>query len=61
MRLKHRYKLMEGYAPVVQAVKGVTRSFARQEAQDWCIIIIIIENDYRHGPLAEAIIRPVQG
>jgi len=32
----------------------------RQEAQDWCIHIII-ENDYRGGPWAEVTIRPFKG
>jgi hypothetical protein len=32
----------------------------RQDAEDWCIHIII-ENDYRGGPLAEATILPFKG
>jgi len=70
MRLKHRYKFMEGYAPVLQAREG--RLFfarspvdgpifeTRQEAQDWCIHVII-ETDYRGGPFAEATIHPFTG
>ena len=59
-----------GYAPIVKAREG--RLFfarspvdgpifeTRQEAENWCIEIII-ENDYRGGPLAEAIVRPFKG
>ena len=64
MRPKHRYKPMEGFAPVVKAREGrlyFGPIFAtRQEAQDWCLHIII-DNAERGGPLAEATLRPFKG
>jgi len=70
MRVKHRYKFMEGFSAEVKAREGKL-FFAdpimsgpifhtRQDAERWCIHIIV-ENNYRGGPFAEATIRPFKG